>query len=78
MGKAKNTSVEVQLHELAMAVQEMRRLQLRWKTERTALLQHAILQAEKKVDMLVASYRLVYKPKPVSKPEQARFNWLSR
>lgn len=74
MPKSKNLTPVQELHNFMVQVQELRRLQERRKTEKTALLEHAITNQEKVVDVAIAQHMQVnHIPKP-KRPYQSSFN----
>ncbi len=77
MSKHKPLSPQQQLHNFVMEVKELRRLQAKRKTEKTAMLEHAITMQEKKVDEMVAQYCMVNHIQKPKKVQQSSFNWLA-
>ncbi len=78
MAKQNNTSTAHELIKLCNAVTEMRRLQHRQKTERSANLVHAVMMAERNVDTIVAQLNMVIVKPKKQKTVQSAFRWLAQ
>lgn len=77
MSKHKPLTPQQELHNCMMEVKELRRLQQKRKSEKTAMLEHAITMQEKKVDEMVAQYCMVNHIQKPKKVQQSSFNWLA-
>lgn len=66
-----------QLHNFVMEVKELRRLQAKRKSEKTAMLEHAITMQERKVDEAIATYCIINHIQKPKKVQQPSFNWLA-